>query len=265
MENACIGGNNKRMNAEGRGSSKKVKKMKKVAGETPPNGESDFVPPRGTPLANPGPQHFQGKNESRKGSSKSPKDVAVAATDEGSDEWQTCRESWSDIATILSVFKKQRVWMPFYYDGVCASYMRDLGFKSVYHKKRDFFSLAKDPSFLSQVDVIIDNPPYTGEETKAKVLSALKATNKPFCMLLPMTVLHSALLREVLGTTKVQAVIPRRVLVRKATPVVSAETGKSGALGGGGSDAPEQAAAVPFKYLVWLCYRMDLKKDLYFV
>jgi len=104
--------------------------------------------------------------------------------------------------------------------------------------------------------VIIDNPPYTGEETKAKVLGALMATNKPFCMLLPMTILHSALLREVVGTAKVQAIIPRRVMVRKA----SIESGK-----GGSKNRGEEATAVPFKYLVWLCYRMNLKKDLYFL
>jgi len=183
---------------------------------------------------------------------------------EDSDEWQTCKESWADIAPLLSQYKKKRVWMPFYYDGECAKHLRDVGFKSVYHKKRDFFALAKDPSFLAQVDVVIDNPPYTGEEMKANVLRALRAMNKPFAVLLPLTVLHSKLLRDVLDTKHVQAIIPRRVMVRKSEADSGGGGGGSGGSGGGGK-AGMAAPAVPFKYLVWLCYRMGIKGGLQFV
>ncbi len=49
----------------------------------------------------------------------------------------------------------------------------------------------KDKEFLEGVDVIFDNPPYTSPETKLKVLEGLKSTGKPFCMLLPLAVVHA--------------------------------------------------------------------------
>lgn len=34
------------------------------------------------------------------------------------DEWQTTSNSWSKIAPLMSGYKKSRIWMPFYYDGM---------------------------------------------------------------------------------------------------------------------------------------------------
>jgi len=113
------------------GPPKRAKKIKKVAAaETKEEIEhgGSFVPPRGVSSSTPGPQHFQSKGETQIGRKKN--DPGSTA-EEGSDEWQTCRESWSELAPVLCSFKKRRVWMPFYYDGVCAGYMRELGFKSV--------------------------------------------------------------------------------------------------------------------------------------
>lgn len=61
-------------------------------------------------------------------------------------------------------------------------------------------------------------------------------------MLLPSSVLFSALVRDCLDMSRVQCVVPRRVRVCK--------TGKD---------------AVPFKQLVWLCYDVALSKDLIFI
>jgi hypothetical protein len=234
------------------------------------------------------PSHSSGKKSSATSSpsSASSSNGQLNRNGEDSDQWQTCIESWQDISGPLSSFKKKRVWMPFYYDGECAHSLRKVGFKSVYHKKRDFFSLVKDSSFLSSVDVIIDNPPYTGEEIKSRVLIALEATKKPFAVLLPMTVLHSKLLRDVLDTKYVQTIIPRKVMVKKSSSSSSLSSSSYEEGGGGGGGECERAeeeeqdektmvknrgsatgtsGAVPFKYLVWLCYRMNLKSDLYFV
>ena len=98
--------------------------------------EEEFTPPRCS-AQSPGPHHFRdsGTNKPKGKSSKG---------DEDSDEWQTCKESWMEITPTLQQFKKKRVWMPFYYDGKCSQHLRECGFKKVYHKKRDFFQLAKD-------------------------------------------------------------------------------------------------------------------------
>ena len=230
------------------------KKRKKASAE----GNGSFVPPRCKVDEKLGPHHLH------QTASKEHKGGGMHGGD--SDEWQTCKESWASIAPLLGHFKKKRVWMPFYYDGVCASHLRQVihcvqgaliltvvglvqvGFKDVYHKKRDFFALAKDKAFLSQIDVVIDNPPYTGEQMKTDVLKTLKEIDKPFVMLLPLTVLHSKLLRDVLDTKHVQAIIPRRVMVRKSE-----------------AESEANAEDIPFKYLVWLCYRMNIKGGLQFV
>ena len=88
--------------------------------------------------------------------------------------------------------------MPFFYDGKCANHLRSLGFKDVVHKQEDFFARVLDAKFLKKIDLIWDNPPYTSAETKERVLRALAASGLPFAMLLPISVLHVAFVREIL-------------------------------------------------------------------
>merc|ERR1712194_479134 len=122
---------------------------------------------------------------------------------------------------------------------------RELGLKNVHHRGgEDFFEKVLEKKFLKEkVDVIWDNPPYTSPETKRKVLEGLKATKKPFCMLLPLGVMHAVFVREMLDMSKVQIIIPRKVLVRKKN----------------------QTETLPFRLLVWFCYDMNLERDIYFI
>ena len=159
------------------------------------------------------------------------------------DEWQTTRRSWAAVAGHLAGWRKRRVWMPFYYDGKCGEYLRSLGFRDVVHTDEDFFTRVADSTFMSSVDLIFDNPPYTTPEMKEKVLRALAACGKPFVMLLPISILHVSFVREIVPMDEVQAIVPRRVWVRKQT------------------DENE----TPFKYLCWFCCRAQLPRDLIFV
>lgn len=158
------------------------------------------------------------------------------------DEWQTLRRSWAQVAELFDAYRSKRVWMPFYYDGACAEHVRSLGFEHVVHRQEDFFERVLDAKFLKKVDLIWDNPPYTSAETKERVLRALAASGVPFAMLLPISVLHVAFVREILDMEQVQVIIPRRVHVCKT----------------GGDE-------VPFKYLCWLCYKTTLPRDVVFV
>ena len=83
------------------------------------------------------------------------------------------------------------------------------------HEKRDFFKRINDRVFARAVDVVIDNPPYTGKGMKERVLRALVDADVPFCLLLPLGVLHGAFVREALEVGKVQALVPRRCWVSK--------------------------------------------------
>jgi hypothetical protein len=168
---------------------------------------------------------------------------AHGASGQVNDEWQTTAEAWGEVAPLLlPKFRDQVCWQPFYYDGACAKHLRHLGFKRVVHEDADFFKKVAEPAFVAGIDFIWDNPPYTAADTKEAVLRALVATQKPFCVLLPSSVVFSKLFRDTLDADKVQLILPRRVRVCK--------TGQ---------------APVPFKYLVWVCYAMELERDLYLV
>lgn len=73
-------------------------------------------------------------------------------------------------------------------------------------------------------------------------LASRRPTGKPFCVLLPSSVVFSRLFREALAPGDVQLILPRRVRVRKAN-----------------------APPVAFKFMAWVCYRMRLPRDLYLV
>ena len=159
------------------------------------------------------------------------------------DEWQTTLRTWAAIAPLFAAWRQRRVWMPFYYDGRCAEFLRSLGFENVIHSDDDFFERVVDKKFMKGVDLILDNPPYTTPEMKERVLRALAACGKPFAMLLPISVLHVGFVRDICDMDDVQAIVPRRVWVKKA-------------------DAPVET---PFKYLCWFCCRAGLPRDLIFV
>eukprot|EP00475_Leptophrys_vorax_P032799 TRINITY_DN5108_c0_g1_i1.p1 TRINITY_DN5108_c0_g1~~TRINITY_DN5108_c0_g1_i1.p1 ORF type:complete len:225 (+),score=70.34 TRINITY_DN5108_c0_g1_i1:98-772(+) len=159
------------------------------------------------------------------------------------DDWSTCKESWADIAPYLRKFQNKCIWQPFYYDGECVKHLRELGFKNVIHEKFDFFLRCQDAEFLKNVDLIWDNPPYTGEGMKERVLTAAASTGKPFLLLLPSSILFSNTIRDVFSEEEqkhIQVISHRRVFVKKT----------------GDNQNP-----VPFKYLVWVGYKVKLERD----
>jgi hypothetical protein len=155
------------------------------------------------------------------------------------DEWATSERTWKALSPYLSKFHAKKVWMPFFYDGEAGTRLANAGFERVVHKREDFFKRVRDGGFTRSVDVVIDNPPYTGKNMKERVLRALVDARLPFCLLLPIGVLHGASIRRILDGKKTQALIPRRCFVSKK--------GKK---------------EVPFKHLVWLCHGLNLPRDL---
>ena len=71
-------------------------------------------------------------------------------------------------------------------------------------------------------------------------------------MLLPISVLHVAFVRDIVPMDAVQAIVPRRVWVRKS----------GGPPAAGGAAAADGEQDIPFKYL---CCRARLPRDLIFV
>ncbi|CAD7950833.1 unnamed protein product [Amoebophrya sp. A120] len=236
---------------EGRKSSGKEQSeqtsYQKIGAKNPPRGSSDAVGDKNSAnyAKNDRAASSRSKPESQRGSCFLVKTMV-------SDEWQTCPSAWQQVTDQVLVKsakfsnkKALRIWQPFYYDGKCAEHLKKFcGFPNVHHKPgEDFFEKVKEEKFLRTVDLIWDNPPYTNPEMKQKVLRALVASGKPFCMLLPVAILHAAFVREIISDmSQVQVLLPRRVWVRK-----------------------KNQNPVPFKLLLWFCYKMDLPKDLYFL
>ena len=152
------------------------------------------------------------------------------------------RGAWAAVADHFAAYKSRCVWMPFYYDGKCAEHLRDLGFSHVVHTDDDFFERVKDASFMETVDFIWDNPPYTSQDTKERVLRAMSDSGKPFALLLPVSVLHTGFVRGIVDMEAVQCIIPRKTWVRK-----------------------RDGAELGFKYLCWFCCRTTLDRDLMLV
>ena len=198
-------------------------------------------PPRGD-ASEPPPARRRGAAPSQHGSQHG-SHFAHGASGMVNDEWQTTQEAWAEVAQVLlPAYRDKCCWQPFFYDGECAKHLRHLGFTRVLHEDADFFQKVHDAAFMATVDFIWDNPPYTASDTKDAVLRALVATGKPFCVLLPSSVVYSQLFREVLDPARVQLVLPRRVRVCK--------TG---------------LPPVPFKFMAWVCYNMGLERDLYLI
>ena len=125
-------------------------------------------------------------------------------------------ENVAALSPYLSKFHDKKVWMPFYYDGEAGKRLKATGFRRVVHKREDFFKRVNDRVFVNSVDVVVDNPPYTGKGMKERVLKALVEADVPFCLLLPLGVLHGAMVRETLDRRHVQCLIPRRCWVSNA-------------------------------------------------
>lgn len=171
------------------------------------------------------------------------------------DEWQTCKSSWECLIPYLETselvlgkpLRECRVWMPFFYDGKCAEHLKQLGFINVYHEDEDFFVKVKDKRFTDTIDFIWDNPPYTGPEIKEKILKSMEALGKPFVLLFPSSVIHTQFIRDIPAiSANVQCLVPRKVMVQK-------------------SNSSETESSVPFKGLLWLCWKMGLQKDIYLI
>ena len=170
--------------------------------------------------------------------------AADGAMSRADDEWATSERTWASLFGVLerNGYAKKKLWAPFVYDGDAGRRMRSAGFERVVHRRADFFERVRDGVFVRSLDAVVDNPPYTGKGMKERILKALRDAEVPFCLLLPLGVLHAAFVRDILEETHVQVIVPRKCYVFKK----------------GGTE-------VPFKFLCWLCYKMELKRDLYFI
>ena len=149
------------------------------------------------------------------------------------DDYMTAKSSWEDIARFLP--RDKVIWECFYGDGRSGTYLRELGFE-VIHEKVDFFQ-------NDLGDILVSNPPYS---MKKEVFTRLKELDKPFVMLVPTTTLHTKYFKELFVDDRIQVILPhkkRHFTSNKKT------LKKSGCA----------------FYTCYVCYRMELPKDVILV
>ena len=114
------------------------------------------------------------------------------------DDYFTPPDAWKDIDTYIP--KSKIIWEAFYNSASPSpDALRELGCKEVISVDEDFFK-------VDYGDVIISNPPYS---CKKKVFERLKALNKPFILIVPISTISKKFYKDT-GFHKCGIIVPKR-------------------------------------------------------
>lgn len=114
-----------------------------------------------------------------------------------SDNYETPFYVFKDIAYLVD--KERTIYDPFYCSGSSGLFLSSL-FENVIHQDVDFFN----NSF--QYDMIISNPPYS----KLKlILEKIERENKPFMLLMPLTLLTRKYFKTIFNKKEIKIIIPK--------------------------------------------------------
>jgi len=137
------------------------------------------------------------------------------------------------------VDKNLTIYEPFYLDGKAKTYLNELGYNNVIHNNECFFENYNK----YQYDIIISNPPFS---IKKKVFETLYKINKKFIMIVPVSTITKLFIKEIFKSdvSYLQMIIPNRRM----------QFEKDG----------NQLKRCWFD-CVFLCYKLNLKKDIYYL
>ena len=79
--------------------------------------------------------------------------------------------------------EKLRIYDPYYCEGSVAKHLAKLGFTNVYNANEDFYACI-DSGTVPEHDVLLTNPPYSGDHFK-RILAFVGQLGKPWLLLLP--------------------------------------------------------------------------------
>lgn len=108
------------------------------------------------------------------------------------DHCESPLEAYQDVVPFLrrlehvhrSSSKSFVIYDPYYCDGAVCRNLKQLGFDNVYNKKEDCYEQWKSASNL-QVDVLLTNPPYSGDHIERLLQYVASNHQRPFFLLLP--------------------------------------------------------------------------------
>tara|TARA_R100001594_G_scaffold134000_1_gene174920 strand:+ start:24 stop:518 length:495 start_codon:yes stop_codon:yes gene_type:complete len=151
------------------------------------------------------------------------------------DDWETPIEYWKLLVPYIK--KDKIIYDPFYMNGKAKEKWEELGYKCI-HKEEDFFKA--DPPIEKNI-IICSNPPYS---KRNKVLQRLIEWEKPFIMLMPITTLCYIKTQRIIKD-KIQIIIPN---------IYKGFINNKG----------QQTRSPPF-YLCYICFKLNLEKDIIYI
>lgn len=112
------------------------------------------------------------------------------------DHCETPLAAYRDIAPILDAILKEKkgvgavrselaIYDPYFCEGSMKEHLASLDFTNVYNKREDFYKVIEQQT-LPEFDVLVTNPPYSGDHPMA-LLKFIKqqSEKKPFLLLMP--------------------------------------------------------------------------------
>ena len=109
------------------------------------------------------------------------------------DHCESPMEAYQDISSFLLAICKNlsktpetlRIFDPYFCEGRMKERLNSLGFKTVYNEKKDFYESIRSNT-LPEFDVLITNPPYSGDHMERLLRFCTgDQCNKPWFLLLP--------------------------------------------------------------------------------
>jgi hypothetical protein len=107
------------------------------------------------------------------------------------DHCETPASAYNDLLPLLDACcrtygknrRTLRIYDPFYCNGAVIRHLGNIGFMDVYNQCEDFYAV-QAAGKIPQYDVLVTNPPYSGEHIE-KLLSFCTSSGKPWFCLLP--------------------------------------------------------------------------------
>ncbi len=123
------------------------------------------------------------------------------------DHFETPKQAYIDLLPWLEAICSQmqkprnelRIYDPYFCQGKMKEYLNELGFSNVINENRDFYDDIRKKT-IPDCDVLITNPPYSGEH-KTKLLHFLEKNKRgqPFALLLPVYTVTKSYWRDYLA------------------------------------------------------------------
>ena len=132
---------------------------------------------------------------------------------EQEDHCETPLEAFKDLEPLLYYVAKSlkkdksrlKIYDPFYCEGSMVDHLHELGFKDVYNKKEDFYSVVKHGD-VPPYDVLVTNPPFSGNHMEKLLHFCLNDKEKrPFLLLLPNFVCQKQYFTQRFGSMEKKA------------------------------------------------------------